>query len=620
MSGSRPIVSPGRDGARQVPLLRLVLLATWFGLLAGLSEVLFVELLLRSGIPVRLSGDFAWMAPAANVLYALAGLGLVAIAGAIRRTGASSAAAVGVFAGVFAAAVGFDFESLHRGAVLLLAAGIGSQAYRLAGHPRARRLYALVPSTTACMALLAGFWAYSARIGEARAETAAIDALPAAPAGSLNVLLLILDTVREESTGLGDSTLAATPALDAFARRAVTFDRAIAPAPWTLPSHASFFTGRSPLELSANWGVPLDRQYPTLAEYLAARGYLTAGFVGNLQFATRASGLARGFIHYDDFQVNLGQLVLSSSIGRAVASANWLRRLIGYHELLNRRHAAEVADGMLRWQARHAGRPFFAFVNLFDAHEPYFPKDRSGSILSPGPRWTGYEHEVGLHSGANAWIAEKWKLTPGEVAIHAAAYQRAISLADAATGHLLAELERRGVLDRTLVIIAGDHGEQVGEHHLFEHINSLYLPVLQVPLLIASPGLPRGVRVPETVSLQDLPATVVDLLGLGAGSPFPGRSLAGRVGAPGTGDTAISVLRQGLVRQGWYPIGRGHEMYSLVAGDHHYIQNGDRSEELYDVRRDPRETKNLAADPAEMIALGRFRDHLARLRRSRDAP
>jgi hypothetical protein len=114
---------------------------------------------------------------------------------------------------------------------------------------------------------------------------------------------------------------------------------------------------------------------------------------------------------------------------------------------------------------------------------------------------------------------------------------------------------------------------------------------------------------------------VVDLLGLSEGSPFPGRSLAGRLGGSGAGDTAFSMLRQGLVRQGWYPIGRGREMFSLIAGDRHYIQNGDRSEELYDLGRDPGETRNLALDPALADALGRFRDHLARLRRPRpDAP
>src|ERR1044071_6576372 len=255
--------------------LGLVPLAVWFGLLGGLWEVVFVQLLLRYGVPVRLSGDFAWMAPVANVLSALAGLAVLAIVGAIRRTGTSTPAAVGVFAGLLAATIGFDIESLHRGAVLLLAAGIGTQAQRIAGHRRARRLSVLVPPGLAVMALLIGYWGFTARVGAARREAAEALALPAARAGSLNVLLLVLDTVREESTGLGDSTLTTTPALDAFSRRAVTFRQAIAPAPWTLPSHASFFTGRSPLELSANWGVPLDRRYPTLAEYLAARGYLT---------------------------------------------------------------------------------------------------------------------------------------------------------------------------------------------------------------------------------------------------------------------------------------------------------------------------------------------------------
>lgn len=610
-------LSPTAEAVGSGKLLRLVILAIWFGLLAGLAEVVIVQLVLHYGVQVRLSGDFAWMAPVANILYALAGLGLVGLAGAIRRTGTRGPVAVGVFAGLFSATVGCDLEGLHRGAVVLLAMGVGTQAYRYARHPRARRLYALVPPTAAIMALVVGYWGIGWRVGEARRESAAVAALPVAPAGALNVLLLILDTVREQSTGLGDSTLTNTPFLDAFARRAVMFQQAIAPAPWTLPSHASFFTGRLPLELTADFGVPLDRQYPTLAEYLTARGYFTAGFVGNLLFATRASGLGRGFIHYDDFQASVGQLVMSSGIGRAVAGATWLRRIIGNHELINRRHAADVTDAFLGWQARDAGRPFFAYVNLFDAHEPYFPTDRSGSVLSGGPKWTGYEHEVGLHTGASAWITEKWNLTPDQVAIHAGAYRHAVSLADAEAGRLLAELERRGVLAHTLVIIAGDHGEQVGEHHLFEHINSLYLPSLLVPLVLASPSLPRGIRVSETVSLRDLPATVVDLLGLSEDSPFPGRSLATHLTAPGGGDTAFSMLRRGTVRQEWYPVGRGPAMFSLVTMDRHYIQNGDRSEELYDVRNDPGEVKNLAAEPTEAEMLLRFRTHLARLRQTR---
>lgn len=576
---------------------------------------MLVQLALRSGVTVRLSADYVWMAAAADVLFAVSAVLVLLVLGRWRPAWGGAGAVLGTLTTLLVLSVVLQAESLHRGAVLLLAVGVGSQVAWLARYPRVRRLFVLVPPTTLAMAGLVAYWGVSTHRAMARTEASATAALPGAPAGAMNVLLLILDTVREQSTGLGDPALATTPALDAFARRGVAFDWAIAPAPWTLPSHASFFTGRLPNQVSANWGIPLDRQFPTLAEYLAQKGYLTAGFVGNLQFATRASGLARGFAHYDDFQVNLGQTLLSSSIGRALAGADWLRRLLGHHELLNRRTAADVTDDFLAWQARTSGRgrPFFAFVNFFDAHEPYFPKGRSGSVLRPGPRWTRYEHEVGLHSGANAWIAEKWTLSPEEVKIHAAAYQQAITKGDTQVGRLLAELGRRGVLTNTLVIIAGDHGEQVGEHRLFEHINSLYLPALHVPLVIASPRLPGGVRVKEAVSLTDLPVTVVDLLGLSAGAPFPGRSLAGHWVTPGGADTAFSMLKRGLVRQGWYPIGRGSEMYSLTTSDHHYVRNGDRSEELYDLRRDPGEFRNLVGDPASAPALDRLRGSLEKI-------
>jgi arylsulfatase A-like enzyme len=568
---------------------------------------------LRAGVPVRLSADYLWMAPAANLLFALLAVGIVRLLGLVRPRWGGTPVVLGVLTALLSISMGFQVESLHRGAVLLLALGIGLRAGRLAGRPWIRRLYVVVPPTALGMAALVAYGGVNLRRGEARRAAAEEAALPAAPAGAMNVLLLILDTVREEGTGLDNPAQSLTPALDEFARQGVMFQRAIAPAPWTLPSHASFFTGRLPSELAANWGVPLDRSYPTLAEYLAGKGYLTVGFVGNLQFATRASGLARGFIRYDDFQAGVGQTILSSSIGRALAGATWLRRMVGYHQLLNRRSAADVSQDFLDWQAREAGRPFFAFVNLFDAHEPYFPKDRSGSILWPGLRWTKYEHEVGLHSGANAWIAEKWTLSPKEVTIHAGAYHRAVSEVDREAGRLLNELRSRGALDHTVVIIAGDHGEQVGEHHLFEHINSLYLPTLQVPLIISSPRLPQGVRVPETVSLRDLPATVADLLGFSAGAPFPGRSLAAHWIAPGSADTVFSALKRGLVRQGWYPIGRGAEMFSLTTPEHHYIRNGDNSEELYDIRHDPGETKNLSGAPADGPILVRFRDHLVRV-------
>jgi arylsulfatase A-like enzyme len=440
-----------------------------------------------------------------------------------------------------------------------------------------------------------------------------------------------LDTVRARGLELFGGSGPAAPQLARIAQGGVIFERALAPSPWTLPSHASMFTGHWAHELSAGWSEPLDGTYPTLAEELAKRGYVTVGFVGNTMFATSKTGLGRGFVHYDDLPARPGQVLLSSSLGRALAGSTALRRIIGYHDLPNRRTAEEITDAFLNWQRRDDGRPFFAFVNFFDAHEPYFPPGYSGSVLAPGPRWTGYTHSVGLVTGPSAWIGEKWELTPEEVQIHASGYWAAVRSADAQFGRLLAELDRRGVLENTIVIIAGDHGEQLGEHGLFEHINSLYLPALQVPLVILPPGGPaKPVRVAEVVSLRDIPATVLDLLGEPP-EPFPGRSLAplwrGALDAAGDGDTsapagepAFAHLEQGLVRQPWYPVNSGSEMFSLTTRDYHYIRNGNGSEELYDWGRDSAESVNLAGRPAADSILAEFRSALRTIVGSAESP
>lgn len=402
----------------------------------------------------------------------------------------------------------------------------------------------------------------------------------------------MLDTVRRLRSYSGLDSSAATPALDAFAARGTSFDLAIAPAPWTLPSHASFFTGRLPIELSTSLSDPLDDRYPTLAEFLAARGYLTAGFVGNLSFATRSSGLARGFAYYRDYDRSVGQIALSSSLGRAVLGAGWIRRTLGNHELANRRHARDVVSEFLAWHDGHRHRPFFAFLNLFDGHEPYFPEGRSGSSLWPGARWTNYEHVVGLEAGANAEVADKRSLTADQAAIHEQAYLRAAATAASEAAAMLGELERRGALDNTIVVIVSDHGEQTGQHRLFGHLNSLYLPAVHVPLAIVGPNVGRGVRVRHAVGLNDLPVTIAQLAGA-LDSPFPGRSLLDTTEANRV--PVVSMLEGGYQKQAGYPIGQGREMFALTTTGHRYIRNADGSEELFDLRDGVAEASNRAS-------------------------
>ncbi len=189
-------------------------------------------------------------------------------------------------------------------------------------------------------------------------------------AEAANVLLIVLDTVRAQSLSLNGYERETSPQLERLARRGLSFENAISTSPWTLPGHASMFTGRYPHEVSADWSVPLDATFPTLAEVLASNGYATAGFVANVGYCSYEHGLNRGFAYYSDYQFSLGQFILSSSLGRTVASSDRLRRISGYHELLNRRTAENINNDFLHWLSTRGRQPFFAFLNYYDAHEP----------------------------------------------------------------------------------------------------------------------------------------------------------------------------------------------------------------------------------------------------------
>ena len=172
-------------------------------------------------------------------------------------------------------------------------------------------------------------------------------------------------------------------------------------------------------------------------------------------------------------------------------------------------------------QRREPARPFFAFLNYFDAHSVY--------LLPPG---TPYRFgrppktEADVQVFVDWFYLDKLRLPPYYVNLARDCYDSCLGYLDEQLGELFDELKRRGVLDRTLVIVTSDHGEGLGEHNLFFHGETLYRTEIRVPLLIVLPGHNRSVIVSETVSLRDLPATIVDLTGQGTGAPFPGRSLA----------------------------------------------------------------------------------------------
>ncbi|MCG6956848.1 MAG: sulfatase [Gemmatimonadetes bacterium] len=636
----------GRQGAESTPTAivhlgwrRILLLALGAGIWTGLVEEVPILLAPYGHVVVHVGRDSLWMTPLGDVLYFL--VAAAVLLGLARRwPGATTrGTVVGVFAGLATLCLGLVAEKIYPLAVLALAIGVGVQVRRMVGGPPRHPRWAVV---TAVLGLLAvGGLTARLKWGDWVWRRYWMASLPLPTATAPNVLLLILDTVRGTSLDFIDPTGAGgdfppvhTPVLDSLAPSSVLFTRAIAPSPWTLPSHASMFTGAWPStlwgrsRLGAEWMQGLDGRHPTVAEALDRHGYVTGGFVGNIIFASATTGLGRGFLDYQDYPVSLGQTVLSTALGRRIGASSLLRRVTGWRGLINRKDARTVTDEFLGWERRaeREGRPWFAFVNYFDAHEPYFPPDSVKRTMPPGSRWDDYVYFGGLLTGSGALRRDKWAMDPAERRAHAAGYDAGILKIDTQVGRLLRELERRGVLENTVVVIASDHGEQLGEHGLYDHANSLYTQTLHVPLLVMDPrpGRQPRARVGEVVTLRDVGATLLDLAGVNAAQEgIGGRSLARfwtQEDSTGPGptdvtapDTIFSSLDRGTDNQPWYPVSWGASMYSLMDSTYHYVRNGDGTEELYDALRDPAEVHDLAGTAESQPVLARFRTMLGAL-------
>lgn len=541
---------------------------------------------LRDLLRTWMSPDVAWMAPLGYVLVFLpVALLLAALVAAIPRLPALRLAAF-TFGTLAAFSFLLLFPRLHQYAALLLGIGVGARvAAVVAGDaPRWRQRLARTSLLLAVVAVAA--WGYQGG-SRALAERRALAALGPPPAEAPNVLLLILDTVRASSLSLYGAERPTTPKLQRFAEQGTTFDWAFSTAPWTLPSHASMFTGRYSSQQTGNWTSPLDGAHATLAGVFASYGYATAGFTANLVATPRGFGLDRGFSRYEDHPHSLTQVLLSTTLGQAGSLRNavealveqrWIGRAVRelarldfeprYSYPDNDAKSAEMITGaFLRWQAQRGERPFFAFLNFFDAHGPYASPARYDTLFGRSDR-----------------VRDK--------------YDRSIRYLDDALDALFDSLATRGILDRTVVVVTSDHGEQFGEHGLGWHSNSLYEQLTHVPLVIRFPArVPAGARVSQQVSLRDLAATLVDLAGLPDARGLAGRSLTVTWQSPDArASAALSELSRGVNPDPKALNARG-DMHALADDSLHYIRNGDGSFEIYAYRRDPREEQNLANGP-----------------------
>ena len=375
----------------------------------------------------------------------------------------------------------------------------------------------------------------------------AVRSEPARP----SLVIVTLDTTRADRLGCYGGSVK-TPNLDALAARGVRFAHATASAPITLPSHASLFTGLDPQRhgVRENGTHVLGDAQLTLAEILRSQGWRTGAFIGGFPLSARF-GLAQGFDHYDDALAEDNPGPPRKELWQGVARP--------YVD----RPAGPVVRRAVRWIHANADAPFFAWVHLFDAHNAYQP---------PEPFATRY----------------RGRLYDGEIAYM-----------DSVLRELFDSLARWDLASDTLVVVAADHGESLGEHGIEGHGRDLYEPALNVPLLAAFPGrIDAAQVVNESVRNVDLLPTLLELLELAVPPRLDGRSLVAALRAKGNGalppadayaETLMPRLRFG-----------GPERYALQRGAWKLLREvaPDRrvSERLFHLGDDPGELRDRAAE------------------------
>lgn len=345
-----------------------------------------------------------------------------------------------------------------------------------------------------------------------------------------SVLLVTLDTTRADHVGAYGAKGAATPAFDRLANEGTLFIRATTVAPLTTPAHASLMTGLYPFRhgVRNNGRVSLPESITTLAEVFAAKGYRTAAFVGAFP-VSRTFGFAQGFQTFDD------------DFGDDREG-----------QVRSERTAGEVNGRALGWLSS-AKQPFFAWIHYYDAHEPYEP---------PAP------------------FAARFARSP---------YDGEIAYADSQLEQIIETLRKTGALDRTIVAVAGDHGEGLGEHGEFTHGLLIYEPMLHVPMVIRAPWtVATGGRRDDLVSLVDLAPTLAALAGVPAPASLDGRDLFGA--APPGGEAVYAESVFAAEEFAWAPLSaarRGSTKWIAAPRP-----------ERYDLDADPAESHNLAGTDA----------------------
>ncbi|MCX5884368.1 MAG: sulfatase-like hydrolase/transferase [Proteobacteria bacterium] len=436
-----------------------------------------------------------------------------------------------------------------------------------------------------------------------------------ASAGSPNIILITMDTARADHLSCYGYQSLTTPNLDRFSQEGVVFKNAYATNSWTLPSHASIFTGLYPSKhgadhtsdsllgeagqkqeyldwyelLSRNF-TKLSKEHQTLAEILSAGGYRTAGIIGGI-FCNSIFGLSQGFDYYDDEIpfFNIRFFLLYQVIDRWFSLNDFFTQY-GY---LGKRIAVDLNSSAFKWLEKDHGQPFFLFINYMDAHTPYLPPPPYDGYFSkippniilrnnPPPDASFVTAQTNL---INSVISGDHQLTPEEKELTVSLYDGGILYLDHYLGFLFEKLKDLKAYDNTIIIITSDHGEAFGEHNQMEHGLTLYEEVLRVPLIIKYPSayLQRGV-IEKRVSLVDLMPTILSFLRYPIPPGIDGEAL-------GNSDHPVMAeLMMGIAKSRYKG---SRDLRAVYQGREKYIWASNGSNEFYNLEIDPHEEENI---------------------------
>ncbi|PWT91141.1 MAG: hypothetical protein C5B54_05880 [Acidobacteria bacterium] len=350
-----------------------------------------------------------------------------------------------------------------------------------------------------------------------------------------NVLIVTLDTTRADRIGAYGFTGIKTPNIDSLAANGILFEKCISPTPLTFPAHTSIFTGTYPLfhGVRDNAAFVVPQSLTTLAEVFRKHGYTTAAFVSSFVLDSQW-GLNQGFdYYYDNFDLHRENVV---SVGDIQRPGN------------------ETADAALKWLSNNTKNPFLLWVHFYDPHTPYEPPPPFKELYAENP------------------------------------YLGEIAFADAQIGRLLQKLTDSGLRDKTFILVAGDHGESLGQHKEDSHGFFIYQESLHVPFIISTPFKEfRKVRNTSVVSLVDLMPTILSMEGFhDEGLAFQGHNLVddfkNNAKTP-TGVFAYSETFYPRFHFGW------SELQAIQDDDYKLILSSEP--ELYDLQKDSGETTNL---------------------------